>query len=111
MNEYITVVQVDIQQPKIALICEPKLPPPSSFVTVLSINNNNQNSITSRTNACNTKNGEIITVYRLPGERLGFGLKFQGGTKTDEKVERLFIQSCDANSPASKALASWGCLG
>lgn len=107
MNEYITVVQVDIQQPKIALIREPKLPPPSSFVTVLSINNNPPNSSTCQ----NIKNGEMITVYRLPGERIGFGLKFQGGTKTDEKVERLFIQSCDANSPASKAIASWGCLG
>lgn len=108
MNEYITVVQVDIQQPKIAVINEPKLPPPSSFVTVLSINNNTQNKSTSKNNL---QNGEMITVYRLKGERLGFGLKFQGGTKTDEKVERLFIQSCDANSPASKALASWGCLG
>lgn len=109
MNEYVTVVQVDIQQPKIAFINEPKLPPPSSFVTVLSINNGQNNTMTINTSEKN--DSEIVTVYRLPGERLGFGLKFKGGTKTNEQVERLFIQSCDADSPASRARASWGALG
>jgi hypothetical protein len=41
---------------------------------------------------------------------LGFGLKFQGGTQTNEKIERLFIQSCGPESPASRARASWGPL-
>jgi C-terminal processing protease CtpA/Prc len=50
-------------------------------------------------------------VYRLPGERLGFGLKFEGGTKTQERVRRLFIQSCAPDSPASRARCSWGALG
>lgn len=93
----------------------------SAFVTVLSINNNqNTTTISTTTVAASValtaeenhpREGEIVTVYRLPGERLGFGLKFQGGTKPDERVQRLFIQSCDADSPASKARASWGSLG
>ncbi|XP_046398194.1 uncharacterized protein LOC124164999 [Ischnura elegans] len=54
---------------------------------------------------------EEVLVYRLPGERLGFGLKFEGGTKTAERVRRLFIQSCAVDSPASRAKCSWGGLG
>ncbi|XP_071449314.1 uncharacterized protein, partial [Hetaerina americana] len=54
---------------------------------------------------------EEVLVYRLPGERLGFGLKFEGGTKTAERVRRLFIQSCAVDSPASRARCSWGGLG
>lgn len=113
MSEYVTVVSVDLQ-PK----CQPngnigvmtnEHEKKSSFVTVLSINNN-QNTTTISTSE-NPTNGETVTVYRLPGERLGFGLKFQGGTKTNEKVDRLFIQSCDSDSPASRARASWGSLG
>lgn len=121
MSEYVTVVSVDLQPPpKIAIINEHErkpLPPSSSFVTVLSINNNGQNTMTINTSSDSllkknsNSGGEIVTVYRLPGERLGFGLKFQGGTKTNEQVERLFIQSCDAESPASRAQASWGSLG
>ncbi|CAG9855176.1 unnamed protein product [Phyllotreta striolata] len=53
---------------------------------------------------------EEVIVYRLPGERLGFGLKFEGGTKANEFVKRLFIQSCAANSPASRVTSSWGKL-
>jgi hypothetical protein len=113
MSEYVTVVSVDLQ-PKMTTVNAIKSAhneheKKSSFVTVLSINNN-QNTTTISTLE-NPNDGEIVTVYRLPGERLGFGLKFQGGTKTDEKVQRLFIQSCDPDSPASKARASWGPLG
>lgn len=53
---------------------------------------------------------ESVTVYRLPGERLGFGLKFQGGTRSTECIQKLFIQSCAADSPASRAQTSWGHL-
>uniref|UniRef100_A0A182W2C9 PDZ domain-containing protein n=1 Tax=Anopheles minimus TaxID=112268 RepID=A0A182W2C9_9DIPT len=73
----------------------------SQFVTVLSINHGTG----GRQNA-----PEVVLVYRLPGERLGFGLKFQGGTKSNEKIQRLFIQSCAENSPASRVQASWGHL-
>jgi hypothetical protein len=68
------------------------------FVTVLNV-------------GCGTVSGaEHVLVYRLPGERLGFGLKFEGGTSTSEKVRRLFIQSCAPDSPASRARCSWGSL-
>lgn len=53
---------------------------------------------------------EEVLVYRLPGERLGFGLKFEGGTKAAEYVKRLFIQSCAPDSPASRVHCSWGTL-
>lgn len=114
MSEYVTVVSVDLQPAPATTINAIKsahnepIEKKSSFVTVLSINNN-QNTTTISTKE-SPNEGEIVTVYRLPGERLGFGLKFQGGTKTDEKVQRLFIQSCDPDSPASKARASWGAL-
>lgn len=110
MSEYVTVVSVDLQ-PKMNVIngAHSEHEKKSSFVTVLSINNN-QNTTTISTTE-NPTDGEIVTVYRLPGERLGFGLKFQGGTQQNEKVQRLFIQSCDVESPASRARASWGPLG
>ncbi|XP_076261787.1 uncharacterized protein LOC143197314 [Rhynchophorus ferrugineus] len=74
----------------------------SEYVTVLTINNEDTNSLTDIT--------EEITVYRLPGERLGFGLKFEGGTKAHECVKRLYIQSCAVDSPASRVQSSWGKL-
>ena len=111
MSEYVTVVSVDLGTKTMNAIntAHNEQEKKSSFVTVLSINNN-QNTTTIST-AENPNHGEIVTVYRLPGERLGFGLKFQGGTQQNEKVQRLFIQSCDADSPASRARASWGPLG
>ncbi|OXU29178.1 hypothetical protein TSAR_000293 [Trichomalopsis sarcophagae] len=108
-EEFVTVVNVQGTQP----------PTPSSaesFVTVLSIGTGTkqQNKLSEQT----TVNGvdpahpeEEVEVYRLPGERLGFGLKFEGGNKTSEKVRRLFIQSCAEQSPASRAKCSWGNLG
>ncbi|XP_052890555.1 uncharacterized protein LOC128298805 [Anopheles moucheti] len=83
-------------------------PDDSQFVTVLSINHGGDGGggrTGGRQNA-----PEVVLVYRLPGERLGFGLKFQGGTKSNEKIQRLFIQSCAENSPASRVQASWGHL-
>ncbi|CRL07186.1 CLUMA_CG020171, isoform A [Clunio marinus] len=99
MSDFVTVVAVNAEN------VENK----SHFITVLSINHNdnNQNEVT---HAADQNETEIVTVYRLPGERLGFGLKFQGGSNTSENLERLFIQSCDPDSPASKARASWGPL-
>ncbi|XP_053676427.1 uncharacterized protein LOC128726632 [Anopheles nili] len=79
----------------------------SQFVTVLSINHGGDGG---RTSEGQQNAPEVVLVYRLPGERLGFGLKFQGGTKSNEKIQRLFIQSCAENSPASRVQASWGHL-
>lgn len=64
---------------------------------------------------------EEVCVYRLPGERLGFGLKFEGGSglggvalggvAPGDAVRRLLIQSCAPESPASRATCTWGALG
>lgn len=74
----------------------------SSFVTVLKIGDDTETPPLEVI--------EEVLVYRLPGERLGFGLKFEGGTKTAEFVKRLFIQSCAPDSPASRVRSSWGKL-
>ncbi|XP_021930655.1 uncharacterized protein LOC110835086 [Zootermopsis nevadensis] len=85
-RDYVTVVAVQGSSPA------------EEYVTVLSV-------------GCEAPDGaEDVLVYRLPGERLGFGLKFEGGTSTSEKVRRLFIQSCAPDSPASRAHCSWGSL-
>lgn len=99
--------------------------PSENFVTVVSVGNKSGQT----EEALSTKENEYVTVlrigdndsdsnfiteevlvYRLPGERLGFGLKFEGGTKATEYVKKLFIQSCAPDSPASKVLGSWGHL-
>lgn len=105
-EEFVTVVSVESQ------------PPPSeNFVTVLSIGNTGKKEDDAHLPTKSTSNGvdgpleEEVEVYRLPGERLGFGLKFEGGNKTSERVRRLFVQSCAEQSPASRAKCSWGILG
>lgn len=106
-EEFVTVVSVGSQSP------------PENFVTVLSIGNAGKRS-DEKTSAAgkgpaNGTDGmhleEEVEVFRLPGERLGFGLKFEGGNKTSERVRRLFVQSCAEQSPASRAKCSWGTLG
>lgn len=87
-NEFVTVVAVD---PVESIKNE-------SFVTILSVGSEDPLSCTS----------EEVLVYRLPGERLGFGLKFDGGSNTSEKVTKLMIQSCAPDSPASRTTVSWG---
>lgn len=50
-------------------------------------------------NICVCLPGELLTVTREPGEKLGFGLKFYGGNSgSNEPVKKLFIQSCAANT-------------
>ncbi|CAH1153413.1 unnamed protein product [Phaedon cochleariae] len=75
----------------------------SGYVTVLTIGDNENSKVLKDAT-------EEVIVYRLPGERLGFGLKFEGGTKASEFVKRLFIQSCAEDSPASRVKSSWGKL-
>ncbi|KPM04338.1 PDZ domain containing protein 3 [Sarcoptes scabiei] len=53
------------------------------------------------------KRGEIdeeVTIYRLPGERLGMALRFDGGQSATETIRRVFVQSISMNSPSSKAI-------
>lgn len=104
-EDFVTVVSVGSQ------------PTSENFVTVLSIGNGTKDDEGSSTASKNPVNGidghleEEVEVFRLPGERLGFGLKFEGGNKTCERVRRLFVQSCAEQSPASRAKCSWGTLG
>ena len=51
---------------------------------------------------------EELTIVRRPGEKLGFGLRFEGGGRASETVRRLFIQCCSPQSPAARAACSWG---
>jgi hypothetical protein len=49
-----------------------------------------------------------LTVYGLPGERHGFGLRFEGGMASSaENVRHLCIQSCAMDSPWIRAKTSW----
>lgn len=102
-EEFVTVVSVGSQ------------PMSENFVTVLSIGNkkrdDEETSSKSLSNGVDGHLEEEVEVFRLPGERLGFGLKFEGGNKTSERVRRLFVQSCAEQSPASRAKCSWGTLG
>ncbi|XP_039276731.1 uncharacterized protein LOC111062867 isoform X2 [Nilaparvata lugens] len=94
-GEFVTVVAV-----------EPADPQPSPYVTVLAIGDEPTNAP-----PLVEDDAEDVLVYRLPGERLGFALKFEGGLKTTENVGKLYIQSCAPDSPASRTKASWGPLG
>lgn len=107
--DFVTVVSVgNNQQPSTTA---------DNFVTVLSIgtidNNHpqNDNPPTTVINNSDIHPEEEVEVFRLPGEPLGFGLKFEGGAKNIEKVKRLFVQSCAEQSPASRAKCSWGTIG
>lgn len=51
-----------------------------------------------------------VVVRRPRGERLGLGLKFEGGSAAAENVRRLLVQSCAEDSPAANACAPWGHL-
>ena len=53
---------------------------------------------------------EVVTLYRLPGERLGLGLKFRGGENAHEPVQAVSVQSCAEGSPSARACCSWGRL-
>ena len=53
---------------------------------------------------------EDLAIYRLPGDKLGLGLRFDGGSKASEYVHRLFVQSCAPNSPAARTKCTWGYL-
>lgn len=51
-----------------------------------------------------------VVVLRLPGERLGLGLKFDGGWGVRQLVRRVFIESIAVDSPGSRATLPWGQL-
>lgn len=105
----------------------PPPPPPPKFVTVLAVNGGLSEPPPPPAPAmtmeapdyvgggvvCLSSSGfveEVACVARRPGEKLGFGLKFDGGTETDRPVQRLFIQCCAESSPAAQVRCSWGRL-
>lgn len=99
-KEFVTVVSVDPVEPA-------KSEQP--FVTILSIGDDDDVGETATAPAQRSADcGEEVLVYRLPGERLGFGLKFDGGSNAVDCVTKLLIQSCAADSPASRTVVSWG---
>ncbi|XP_008199417.2 uncharacterized protein bbg isoform X2 [Tribolium castaneum] len=105
-ENFVTVVSVGTDSTRTTAKCDPFSPidtKTSGYVTVLTIGDNDEECVTKDI-------VEEVLVYRLPGERLGFGLKFEGGTKANEFVKRLFIQSCAPDSPASRVQSSWGKL-
>ncbi|KAH8378772.1 hypothetical protein KR009_001223, partial [Drosophila setifemur] len=131
-EDYITVVEVDdpnrdpdSDRLKKLVNRQSSVAEDSSFITVLTINEmellqqrrqeeeeqgSAPNPVPIPIQVAEEDQVEDVTVFRLPGERLGFGLKFQGGTRNTELVQKLYIQSCAADSPASKVATTWGCL-
>lgn len=86
-EDFVTIVPVGEGRPSVR---DP------SFVTVLTV-------------GAAAGAAEII-VRRPRGERLGLGLKFEGGSAAAERVRRLLVQSCAEDSPAANASAPWGKL-
>jgi len=122
-EDYITVVEVDDptssseDRLKKLVKRQSSVAEDSSFITVLTINEmellqqrRQEEEVGSAQVPAMEEQIEDVTVFRLPGERLGFGLKFQGGTRSTELVQKLYIQSCAADSPASKVATGWGNL-
>ncbi|XP_050742596.1 uncharacterized protein LOC108035064 isoform X4 [Drosophila biarmipes] len=122
-EDYVTVVEVDDptssakDRLKKLVKRQSSVAEDSSFITVLTINEmellqqrRQEEEVANAQVTVKEEQIEDVTVFRLPGERLGFGLKFQGGTRSTELVQKLYIQSCAADSPASKVATSWGNL-
>lgn len=129
-HKYVTVLTVngglDQVQPKIENVPAVHHCDLDDFVTVLSVGQRKNSVVDDNDN--NEENGpssigvgsvclslagfveEVACVTRRPGQKLGFGLKFDGGNECDLPIQRLFIQSCAEGSPASKVHCSWGRL-
>lgn len=111
MKDFVTVVSVDGSCGGGAIRLPTTTTVEDSFVTVLSIGEDQGSSTSTEEDADDDRDGvpatvEEVLVYRLPGERLGFGLRFDGVNTCN----RLFVQSCADGSPASRTHASWGPL-
>ena len=50
---------------------------------------------------------EDIIIYKLPGEKLGLGLRFEGGSRANECIRHLFVQCTAVSSPAAKTKCTW----
>lgn len=99
-EEFVTVLKVDS-------VLDSQEIDSSSFVTVVELEGckGGSKEVTKRT-VCQ----EEVIMYRLPGERLGMGLKFEGGMQATECVSHVYIQSIAPDSPASRTETSWNGL-
>ncbi|XP_028156037.1 uncharacterized protein LOC114349755 [Ostrinia furnacalis] len=86
-EDFVTIVPVGEGRP---------VPKENTFVTVLTVGA--------------AAGAAEVVVRRSRGERLGLGLKFEGGSAAAEKVRRLLVQSCAEDSPAANAVTPWGKL-
>ena len=96
--------------------------PSKDFVTVLSIGSAHDADDADRSICLSIRSvtqpekesgfvEEVTIVERRVGQKLGFGLKFDGGGASGAQcVRRLFIQCCAAASPADEVRCSWGAL-
>ena len=95
-------------------------PPQASIIREKSVqtlpHRSRSSSETSANNNPHHKNTHVssaeedLVIYRLPGEKLGLGLRFEGGSKAHELVQRLFVQCCSKGSPAARTRCTWGSL-
>ncbi|XP_076340825.1 uncharacterized protein LOC143241118 isoform X2 [Tachypleus tridentatus] len=111
IDEFVTVLKVEDRLPPVPEGEEEEdgdhtmnhkqevVPTRGSFVTVLEVNNYKNDEKSS----ADEKVIEEVIVYRLPGERLGMALKFEGGVNVTDSVSRVFIQSINPESPAARA--------
>lgn len=117
-HKYVTVLSVngglDLQ---LVAGSNPVLQPLSDFVTVLSVGvakTSDEASVTTGVGSvCLSLAGfveETAMIARRAGQKLGFGLKFDGGNENERPVDRLFVQCCAEGSPASMVRCSWGRL-
>ncbi|XP_013773649.1 uncharacterized protein LOC106458665 [Limulus polyphemus] len=105
--EFVTVLKVEDRLPPVPEGEEEEdedhkqevVPSKGGFVTVLEVNNYNN----AEKSSAEDKMIEEVIIYRLPGERLGMALKFEGGVNVTDSVSRVFIQSINPDSPAARA--------
>lgn len=90
-SDFVTVVEVQEKETRNSLNSD-------EFVTVLQVGEDVHIKRSTHKNIM-----EDVEVYRLPGERLGMALKFEGGTSASEKIDRVYIQNINPDSPASRA--------
>ena len=95
-EDFVTVVEV--QESK-------KLKVGDDFVTVVAVGDQNQ-SKNSSTDCQEEVIVEDVCIYRLPGEKLGMALKFEGGISATQPIDRVFVQNVNDGGPASKARGS-----
>jgi len=98
-TQFVTVVEIDEQ----TTTSKQKT---NDYVTVVQIASDSNSKSSNQHKSSQKTLMEQVVVYRLPGERLGMALKFEGGLNNDELIDRLFIQSINTDSPASRIVGS-----